>query len=143
MRRGIVGHAADKFTPETRSLALDAIAAACIRHRAALVVSGGCHLGGVDVWAEEVAAALGIPTLVHRPRVRAWSAQGGYRERNLKIAKDSDLVLVVVVRELPPGYAGLEAPDCYHCRARNPTHVRSGGCWTAWQAKEREWRIVG
>jgi len=142
MRLGIVGHAADKFTQETRSLALDAIAAACIRHRATLVVSGGCHLGGVDIWAEEVAAALGIPTLVHRPRVRAWGAPGGYKERNLKIAEDSDLVLVVVVRELPPGYAGLEASSCYHCRARNPAHVRSGGCWTAWRAKEREWRII-
>jgi hypothetical protein len=29
-----------------------------------VVVSGGCHLGGIDVWAVEIAAGLGIRTEV-------------------------------------------------------------------------------
>ena len=136
---GVVGHAADKFTPETEALARRAILAALARHRPSAVVSGGCHLGGVDIWAEQLARALGIPVTVHAPRVHAWAAPGGYRDRNLKIAREADRVLCVAVRDYPPGYAGMRFPACYHCRGRNPCHVKGGGCWTAWQARAREW----
>jgi len=139
-RIGIVGHEGSKFTPGAEARAKDKIRS--LLSPGDVVVSGHCHLGGVDIWAEEVAAALGIPVLVHRPRVRAWGGPGGDKERKLKIAEDSDLVLVVVVRELPPGYVGMRFGECYHCRGRNPPHVKSGACWTAWQAKEREWRII-
>lgn len=142
MKLGIVGHAADKFTDETRTRAVLDILAAIERHRATLIVSGGCHLGGVDEWAEDLAAQLEIPTLIHKPRRLTWSGAGGFRERNLAIARDSDLVLCVVVRELPPEYAGMRFDGCYHCRGRNEPHVKSGGCWTAWKCKAREWAFV-
>jgi hypothetical protein len=146
---GIVGHAADKFTVDAERLAKSAILGAFGRHLPTTVVSGHCHLGGVDLWAEELAAAMGIATKIHAPRVRSWGAPGGYRDRNLAIARDSDLVLVVVVRELPAGYTGMRFGDggtdgagCYHCLGRNPRHVKSGACFTAWHCRRHEWAIL-
>jgi hypothetical protein len=100
-------------------------------------------MGGVDIYAEEIAAELKIPALIHAPKVNAWGVPGGYKDRNLRIARDSDKVLVVVVRDLPSGFRGRRFVGCYHCGDRNPEHVKSGGCWTAWKARgERKWRIV-
>lgn len=146
---GIVGHAADKFTPETSTAARQAVLERALDLGATRIVSGGCHLGGVDLWAEDLAALLGLPKTVHLPRYRRWRPDG-YEARNLLIARDSDLVLVVVVRDYPPNYPLTSrygarpdgSPYCYHCGARNPTHVKSGGCWTAWKAKRREWVFV-
>jgi len=59
-----------------------------------------------------------------------------------EIAATSDLVLVVVARQFPPGYEGPDYGPCYHCKGRNPEHIKSGGCWTAWRARAQEWRIV-
>jgi len=56
MNIGIVGHETAKFTAET-----EAKARAIIRHLLDhegtddVLVSGGCHLGGIDIWAEEEA----------------------------------------------------------------------------------------
>jgi hypothetical protein len=139
---GIVGHEAAKFTAETESRARAAIFAAIRRHGATRIVSGHCHLGGVDIWAEEIAAALRLPTTIYAPEVLRWGEPRGFRARNLRIARGSDLVACVVVRELPPGYTGMRFAGCYHCGARNPEHVKSGGCWTAWQCGGREWIIL-
>jgi hypothetical protein len=47
---GIVGHAADKFTPLTGYQARLAI-----RYRPSKVISGGCHLGGMaDYWYDKL-----------------------------------------------------------------------------------------
>ena len=160
MYLGIVGHEAAKFTPETESRAREAIRDYIIAYGIGRgdpmdlsIVSGGCHLGGVDIWAmEEVeksmfqhAMSIVYPAIVHR-----WSAPGGFKERNLAIARRSDLVLVIVVRELPQTYTGMRFSDCYHCKkhhsSRVPPHVKSGGCWTAWEAmamgKRAEWRVI-
>lgn len=99
-------------------------------------------MSGVDIWAEEVAAELGLPTSIHAPTRLTWSGPGGFMERNLRIAHESDAVLVVVVDHLPPGYAGMRFDDCYHCKGRNPLHIKSGGCWTAWKSKRGIWRII-
>ncbi len=64
------------------------------------------------------------------------------KERNLAIARDSDRVVVVVPAKLPPGFTGRVFPYCYHCKDRNPEHIKSGGCWTAWRAPEQEWIII-
>ena len=144
MKLGVVGHAAEKFTPRTEALARAAIRAACYQHGADTVVSGHSPMGGVDIWAEEVAAELGLATIIHAPKVNRWDAPGGFKDRNLAIARDSDLVLVVVVRELPPGFSGMKfSRGCYHCKGRNPEHVKSGGCWTAWKCAAHEWRVIG
>lgn len=136
---GIVGSEAAKFTPETEAAARAAIREAILRHGATKVTSGGCHLGGVDIYAEEEAKALGIPFEAFLPKTLSW--EGGYKQRNLKIAQ-ADLVLCITVKELPTSYKGMTFKGCYHCGTKNPPHVKSGGCWTAWKCKRQEWVIL-
>lgn len=138
MRIGIVGSEAAKFTPETEALAraeirnkLNVIGAIQVGHP--WVVSGGCHLGGIDIWAVEEAKKLGIPDdhiVEYKPKVLRW--EGGYKQRNLEIAKGSDFVVCITVKELPPGYKGMRFDRCYHCDTNE--HVKSGGCWTVKEA---------
>lgn len=142
MNVGIVGHAADKFTRETEARAREAIREILDRPGVTRLVSGGCHLGGVDIWAEEEALRLGKATIIHRPATLAWS--NGYKPRNILIAQDSDEVAVVVVADYPPGYTGMRFSRCYHCGSAG--HVKSGGCWTAKEAvrlgKPASWVII-
>jgi len=142
MKLGIVGHAAGKFTPATQIIAKDAIRVLVDSLTPTLIVSGRSPMGGVDLWAEDAAAEFKIPTLIHEPKVWSWGAPGGFKERNLAIARDSDLVLCVVVEKLPPDFAGFVTKGCYHCGDRNPPHVKSGGCWTTWKAPRKAWAIV-
>ena len=143
MTLGIVGHEAAKFTPDMQARARAAIAAAIQAHGATKVVSGACPMGGVDIWAIEEATLLGVATEEFAPTVHAWqSARGiGFMQRNIQIAEASDVVLCVVVKELPPTYTGMRFPLCYHCKTSD--HVKSGGCWTALYAqrlgKGAEW----
>lgn len=126
---GIVGSEAAKFTPETE------IAARCLIQNlirdAHLVISGGCHLGGIDIWAKEEAAKLGIPMLEFLPEKLQWN--GGYKERNEQIAAFSDEVYCITVKELPKTYTGMRFKFCYHCKTDE--HVKSGGCWTTKYAR--------
>lgn len=147
MKLGIVGHGSGKFTKATEIVARGIIAEEIRRHGALWVVSGRSPLGGIDIWAEEVGRQCGVPaevfppTLDERGRGR-WEGPGGFKERNLKIAEASDVVLCIVVADYPPNYRWQKVKGCYHCRDRNPPHVKSGGCWTAWQAQQRLWRII-
>jgi hypothetical protein len=127
---GIVGSEAAKFTLSAEKLARETIERIIDAHRPQRVVSGGCHLGGIDIWAEEVSRGRGIPTVIHLPERRSWS--GGYKERNLRIATDSDIVYCITVKTLPDGYHGMRFSRCYHCQT--DSHVKSGGCWTVKQA---------
>ncbi len=139
---GIVGHAQDKFTHLTELTARSKIIEFILQYKPTSIISGHCHLGGVDIYAEEIASSLDIPLIIHKPLILSWSGKGGYRDRNLKIAKDSHLTLVVVVKDYPVHYTGLRFNGCYHCGGRNPKHVKSGACWTAWKSKRREWIII-
>ena len=142
MKKAIIGHAAKKFTEKTETAARRVIAS--ILDRGDILVSGGCHLGGIDIWAEEIAKELGCynPDYIHLPKIHRW--EGGYRQRNLKIAKDSDIVHCIVIDEYPPSYDGMKFDYCYHCKATD--HIKSGGCWTAWQAvrmgKPAIWHVI-
>lgn len=146
MNVGIVGHEDAKFTAETESAARRTILTV-IRALAVpdgLVVSGACHLGGIDVWAIEAAKELGVAFKEFPSTTRHWSGPGGYMERNLKIAETSDVVHVIVVRELPPHYNRMRFTHCYHCGTQE--HVKSGACWTAKKAeamgKKAVWHVV-
>lgn len=137
-----MGHAQEKFTPRTEMLAREVIRSEIALLGAKWVVSGHSPMGGVDIYAEEIALESLIPTMIFGPTRNDWSGPGGFKERNLRIAQESDLVLVVVVEELPPGYKGMVFKDCYHCKGRNPPHIKSGGCWTAWKATRRKWVVI-
>ena len=138
MRIGIVGSEGAKFTPET-----EAKARAEIRNKIAIIgaiqvghpwiVSGGCHLGGIDIWAVEEARAMGVPEnqiIEYKPKILSW--EGGYKQRNLLIAHNSDFVVCITVKNFPPDYKGMRFPYCYHCKTSD--HIKSGGCWTVKQA---------
>lgn len=131
---GIVGHEAAKFTPETAFAAQHLIKS--LLAPGDTVVSGGCHLGGIDIWAEEVATAMGLGVVVYQPDRLTWTLPPplmGYKERNIRIAVVSEIVHVIVVKALPPGFQGLTHGSCYHCGT--DTHVKSGGCWTGKHAQ--------
>jgi hypothetical protein len=130
MRIGIVGAEAAKFTPLGEVAARAAIGSFCYPED--VIISGGCHLGGVDTWAIEEAKKRGCETVEHLPKTLSWFE--GYRPRNILIAEDSDLVICIVVNRLPKDYKGMKFPYCYHCHTME--HVKSGGCWTMQYAKK-------
>ena len=144
MKIGIVGHGTDKFTPATRRAAVAIIR--MLLKPGDVLVSGHSPVGGIDIWAEEVARDEGIAMDLKIPRQNKWDAEYGFKQRNLDIARDSDEVHVIVVENYPMDYHGRRwldddaLPVCYHC-ARLPEvqqpelHVKSGGCWTGIQAR--------
>lgn len=147
MKVGIVGNEGAKFTPTTEEAARRLIRLLLAAPEAVLV-SGHCHLGGIDIWAEEEAEALGRDTIIYPPENLRWVPRG-YRERNIRIARDSDTLANIVVAEYPPDYAGMRFESCYHCKDRRPNpvpHVKSGGCWTARRArsmgKQALWYVI-
>lgn len=142
MKIGIVGAERAKFTKKGRLAAKQKIITILNSYPNVHLISGGCHLGGIDIWAEEVAEELGIPKTIFKPKNQSWS--GGYRERNLKIARESDIVYIITVNRLPKKFVGMKFPKCYHCNTRK--HIKSGGCWTGHKAiefgKKANWYIV-
>lgn len=139
---GIVGHEAAKFNPITERLARAAIREAIAQYKPESVCSGECPLGGVDIWAREETQAIGLPFIPYAPKFNDW--ERGFKPRNLQIAA-ADLVVCIVVRELPATYRGRRFDGCYHCAKYgnpNPPHIKSGGCWTAWKCARHEWRII-
>jgi hypothetical protein len=143
MKVGIVGHEALKFTPDGERKARGFISHLLrTKHKDAELVSGACHLGGIDVWAEEIADALPIPKHIYPPRTKQWST--GYKPRNVQIAEASDIVYVLVVDVLPDDWQGMRFKTCYHCH--DAAHVKSGGCWTGHVArrlgKPVTWQVI-
>lgn len=128
-RIGIVGSEEIKFTSKGRANAELLIVDILAQHGVAEVVSGKCHLGGIDIWAAEFGAAMGLQVTEYAPKANSWWA---YKERNLQIASRSDIVYCITVDRLPDDYHGMRFGLCYHCG--NATHVKSGGCWTMKQA---------
>ena len=129
---GIVGSEGKKFTPETEAAARARIRSLIAEHGVTKVVSGACHLGGIDVWAIEEAKKLGLETQEFPPKIRHW--EGGYKQRNIQIAEASDAVVCLTLKTLPPKYSGMTFTMCYHCGTKE--HVKSGGCWTTKYARK-------
>lgn len=130
---GIVGHAADKFTPETEEKARRLIRS-LLQHPDSVLCSGHCHLGGIDIFAEEEYHSMyksTPPPYIFSPKKFKW--EGGYKQRNILIAETSHVVHNIVVAKYPPDYKGMKFKECYHCHTDD--HVKSGGCWTLKYAK--------
>jgi hypothetical protein len=142
MIAGIVGSEAAKFTILTEALAKKAILEILIKPEVTGLSSGACHLGGIDIWAEEICDTLGKPKYIFAPKTFDWST--GFKPRNMQIGDKSDIVYCITVDKLPSSYTGMRFPQCYHCKT--DTHVKSGGCWTAKYAqklgKKAEWIII-
>lgn len=127
---GIVGSEGAKFTTIGRMQARSVITSLVTRPDVEEVVSGECHLGGVDQWAHEIAVEMEKKFTGFPPATLSW--ENGYKPRNLKIANRSDEVVCITVKKLPDGFKGMTFKLCYHCGVN--THVKSGGCWTMKQA---------
>lgn len=149
MKVGLVGNGTDKFTglgeQRARALIRELLAGATA------MVSGHSPVGGIDIWAEEEATALGVPLDLKIPEIQQWNPPGGYgyKARNLDIARDSDVVHVILADVYPEEYHGRRWDICYHHRKGEglpgvtPTnHVKSGGCWTGKKAAQSEWHII-
>jgi len=150
---GIVGSGADKFTEETGLLAkqhirdiIETLIEGNIGLTDLVIVSGHSPLGGIDIWAEEIANFLGLLKDIKAPKTQSWNGEYGYKQRNLDIARTSDIVHVIVPKIYPTTYKGPHYQTCYHCRNARPEHIKSGACWTAIQAimlgKPASWRII-
>ena len=134
---GIVGAEAAKFTKRGEERARQIIRDILSNGEAArTLVSGRCHLGGVDIWAEEIAQELGCfdPKYIFPPATHSWET--GYKPRNLQIAFESHIVHCITVDRLPEGFSGMRFSRCYHCNRTD--HVKSGGCWTMKKAMRTE-----
>lgn len=132
MRVGIVGSESAKFTPYSENAAKTLIRRLLREPLVTEVVSGDCHLGGIDQWAAEIGEELGLIVTEFPPLVKSW--ESGYKPRNLRIVARSDVLHCITVDRLPPGWDGLKFDLCYHCHTN--THVKSGGCWTMKQARK-------
>lgn len=154
IRIGIVGNGSDKFTAVGATRAKAAIKNLLYdeidNHEGnVIVVSGHSPVGGIDIWAEEIGDILGCDLDIKTPEVHQWNPPGqyGYRARNLDIAKDSDVVYVIIALEYPEEYEGRRFDSCYHCTWHDvPWHVKSGGCWTGKEAikagNEAHWIFI-
>jgi hypothetical protein len=147
---GIVGNGFDKFTDRGQRRARALIREILMGDQATSMVSGHSPVGGIDIWAEEVAIALGIPLDLKVPEVNQWDPPGryGYKARNLDIAL-ADIVYVIVADVYPQEYQGRRFAVCYHHRnnegaprVTDTNHVKSGGCWTGKHAANAYWKIV-
>jgi hypothetical protein len=166
MKIGIIGHGADKFTEETKQKAISIIRETLLQAKVdyskkvrdiinagcagsceteaitdvPTLVSGHSPLGGVDVFAEDIADELSIPKLIFAPKDFSWGGGYGYKARNVDIAKNSDVLHIIVVSKYPPNYVGKKFEICYHCNST--THIKSGACWTGNLAKTLGKKVV-
>lgn len=75
MRVGIVGSEAAKFTADSAARAQQKIREILLATKATEVVSGACHLGGIDIWAAGIGKALGLGVTelcAKHPQLDGW-----------------------------------------------------------------------
>lgn len=139
---GIVGSEAAKFTFDKMQEAKCLIAQLLQQPGVTGYCSGHCHLGGIDIWTEQIGDALKLKPYIRAPKQLNWS--NGYKPRNIEIAETSDELHNITLKELPPDFKGMRFDYCYHCHTN--AHVKSGGCWTAHYAlrlgKPAIWHIL-
>jgi len=84
------------------------------------IISGGAK--GVDIMAIELASSRGFLFRTILPELEKW--EGGYKERNLKIAKMCDVLYCLTIPRKDKDEA-----KCYH---HDPPedHKKTAGCWT-------------
>ena len=126
---GIVGSEAAKFTSYGEGAARGVISEILNKPGVTEVVSGACHLGGIDIWAVEAAKSRRLLYKEFPPLHHSWEY---YKSRNLAIVERSDKIHCITVDFLPEDFKGMRFELCYHCKTKD--HIKSGGCWTMKQA---------
>ena len=133
---GIVGSEGLYWTKCQRDLATLKITEILGEYTTPILVSGGCHKGGIDIWAEDVARTLKINKYIFKPQVFQWSSINtldgktlqGYKDRNIKIAEKSDIVYSIEP-EYIDGITPWKNPVAFDW-ASNKFYRKSGGMWT-------------
>jgi hypothetical protein len=126
MKVGIVGSSKIPITEETISFVENHV---LNYPDDTIFLSGGAK--GVDTLVEMVCDVVGRELIIHKPKTDNWE---GYKERNLKIAHESDKVICIAIRSKD------KDSYCYHCGSEE--HERTGGCYTARRCKEFEVKII-
>lgn len=137
---GIVGADGEKFTRKGERTAQSLIRLLIQRDQPALIITGRCPKGGVDIWAEEIALEMGVPYLIFPPKTHDWK---GYRARNLQIARASLRVHCIALDVGPRWYTQpwyTQPSFCKHCQSTS--HIGNGGCWTMHQAEYHTLHII-
>ena len=141
MKIGIIGHGTDKFTYQAELMAKATILYILKETlkkipigEKLIFVSGHSPVGGIDIWAEEIAKKLDLDLDLKIPKQHIWDAEYGFKQRNIDIAKSSDETHIILVNKYPPNYKGRIFKTCYHCNTNN--HIKSGACWTGNVAKK-------
>jgi len=86
------------------------------------IISGGAK--GVDTMAIELASSRGFLFRTILPESEKW--EGGYKERNLKIAKMCDALYCISIP--------IHDKKCYHHTEIKTPHEKTAGCWTMKEA---------
>ena len=87
------------------------------------IISGGAK--GVDTMAIELASSRGFRFHTILPESEKW--EGGYKERNLAIAKMCDILYCISIP--------IHDKPCYHHHVHIETpHEKTAGCWTMKEA---------
>lgn len=107
-------------------LAGNAIAAQLIedaldKYQPTVVVSGAAP--GIDSMAAAAARARGIEVREYPPTVRRWDGPGGFKERNLKIAKDCDALVRIVADDSRTYGSGWTRDQAKRCGVATEEHV--------------------
>lgn len=126
---GFVGHGRDKFDAKAVGEAQGIIIGLIQSYKEPItIVSGHSPVGGIDIWAEEIAGILKLPTDIKAPKTFSWDGEDGFKARNIKIALESDELHIILATNYPAGYHGMKFSSCYHCNTTE--HIKSGACWT-------------
>jgi len=104
MKVAIVGHAADKFSPAAEKAVKEYIREVISGRVFTHVISGECPLGGVDIWAHEIADELDVEFISKAPKENTW--EGGFKPRNIAMARECDALYNIVVSHYPLNYKG-------------------------------------
>ncbi len=97
---GIVGSDGRKFDKLSEKKARDRISQIIAYeiishpHMNIVIVSGHCHLGGIDIFAEEIANKFEISMIPYPPNNLRWEPDG-FKARNMRIAQKSDILYVL------------------------------------------------
>lgn len=101
MKLAIVG--SSKLTEEQTEKAKKIISASLMQLMSSqdelIVVSGRSPKGGVDILAEDIAVnTFYLDTVIFEPELHQWADENGkegYKSRNMKIAKECDVLLCI------------------------------------------------
>jgi len=65
-----------------------------------IIISGHSHKGGVDIEVEKIVKDYpDIDLVIYPPKILSWAGEGGYKSRNITIAKECNIIYTIDPRE--------------------------------------------